>query len=122
MDTQNQNDDEQKLSSLEARIKDLDARYKARFEPSVKKDITSGSKATGMRIMTEMIANPLVGGAIGYGLDQLAGTEPWLFLVFLLSGIGAAFMNVYRLTQGDDPSDRIEKVKKELQSQQKPDN
>lgn len=42
-----------------------------------------------------MVSGPLVGFAIGYGLDYWLETGPWLKLVFLLIGIGAGFLNVY---------------------------
>ncbi len=42
-----------------------------------------------------MVSGPLVGFAIGYGLDYWLGTHPWLKLAFLLLGIAAGFRNVY---------------------------
>ncbi len=42
-----------------------------------------------------MVSGPLVGFAIGYGLDYWLETGPWLKLGFLLIGIGAGFLNVY---------------------------
>ncbi|WP_300718586.1 AtpZ/AtpI family protein [uncultured Desulfovibrio sp.] len=46
-----------------------------------------------------MVSGPLVGFAIGYGLDSWLGTGPWLKLVFLVLGIIAGFKNVYEDTQ-----------------------
>ncbi len=46
-----------------------------------------------------MVSGPLVGFAIGYGLDAYFGIHPWGKLVFLVIGIGAGFLNVYRDTQ-----------------------
>ena len=46
-----------------------------------------------------MVSGPLVGIAIGYGIDHWFGTHPWGKLVFLFIGIGAGFLNVYRDTQ-----------------------
>ena len=43
-----------------------------------------------------MVSGPLVGVAIGYGLDAWLDTGPWCKLIFLLVGIGAGFLNVYR--------------------------
>lgn len=43
-----------------------------------------------------MVSGPLVGVAIGYGLDAWLETGPWCKLIFLLVGIGAGFLNVYR--------------------------
>jgi ATP synthase protein I len=38
----------------------------------------------------------LIGWGIGRFLDTRLGTSPWLMLVFLLLGIGAGFLNVFR--------------------------
>lgn len=43
-----------------------------------------------------MVSGPLVGFAIGYGLDYWLGSGPWGKLIFLIIGIGAGFLNVYR--------------------------
>lgn len=55
--------------------------------------------ATTGTIGFHLVSGPLVGVAIGYGLDAWLGTGPWLKLVFLFVGIGAGFLNVYRDTQ-----------------------
>ena len=36
-----------------------------------------------------------LGAGIGYWLDKKLGTDPWLFFVFLVFGIVAAFRNLY---------------------------
>ena len=38
-----------------------------------------------------------LGGAIGYYLDTKLGTLPWLFAIFILFGIAAAFINLFRM-------------------------
>jgi ATP synthase protein I len=38
----------------------------------------------------------VLGGAIGYYLDQKLGTLPWLSAVFLTIGIAAAFVTLFR--------------------------
>lgn len=57
----------------------------------------------GMRSMTgagviglHLVSGPLVGFAIGYGLDCWLGTGPVAGIIFLLVGILAGFLNVYR--------------------------
>lgn len=52
--------------------------------------------ATGMRIGLEFVAGTLVGVAMGWGLDRLLGTTPWLLLLFTILGFAAGFLNVYR--------------------------
>lgn len=46
-----------------------------------------------------LVSGPLVGFAIGYGLDCWLDTGPWCKLCFLLLGIAAGFLNVYRDTR-----------------------
>jgi ATP synthase protein I len=43
-----------------------------------------------------LVSGPLVGFCMGYGLDYWLDTGPWGKLVFLLIGIAAGFLNVYR--------------------------
>jgi len=38
-----------------------------------------------------------IGAVVGYYLDTVFHTEPWLFFVFLGFGIVAAFRNLYRV-------------------------
>ena len=65
-----------------------------------------GQQRDGMRAMAttgvmglHLVSGPLVGFAIGYALDAWLGTSPWCKIIFLLVGIGAGFLNVYRDTQ-----------------------
>lgn len=59
-----------------------------------------------------MVSGPMVGVAIGYGLDAWLDTGPVMKVLFLFIGIGAGFLNVYRdtrrlvrrLNTGDDPA------------------
>lgn len=43
-----------------------------------------------------MASGPIVGFAIGYGLDLWLPIAPWGKIGFLLVGIGAGFLNVWR--------------------------
>ncbi len=52
--------------------------------------------ATAGTIGMHMVSGPIVGFAIGYGLDKWLGTSPWFLLAFFLIGIGAGFLNVYK--------------------------
>jgi ATP synthase protein I len=50
----------------------------------------------GVRLGSEFIAAILVGWGIGYGLDLVLGTRPWLMLVMLMVGFAAGVLNVVR--------------------------
>lgn len=42
-----------------------------------------------------------IGFGMGYGLDRLFGTWPWMSAIFAFLGIIAAFMNLFRMAGGN---------------------
>jgi ATP synthase protein I len=52
--------------------------------------------AYGFRMSSELVGAIVVGGLIGYGLDRLLGTLPWLFLLFFVLGFAAGILNILR--------------------------
>ncbi len=54
--------------------------------------VTLGLQAGG-----EFVAAIILGGAIGWGLDLLFGTRPWLFIVLFLLGTVVGVRNVIRV-------------------------
>jgi len=60
------------------------------------------------RISSEFIAAILVGAAIGYAIDYVAGTGPWAMIVFLLLGFAAGVLNVLRVSgELSDPPQQV---------------
>lgn len=60
----------------------------------------------GMRAMAgagviglHLVSGPMVGFALGYGLDLWLGIGPWGGVIGLIIGILAGFLNVYRDTR-----------------------
>ncbi len=49
-----------------------------------------------MRLSTDLVAAVLVGGFIGWMLDDWLGTKPVLLLVFFPLGVAAGIVNVFR--------------------------
>lgn len=86
---------------LDKRRRDLEAAIAARRPapgsdgPS---DRTSGMAGMGyaLRLSSEFIAGVVVGAAIGWIVDRMAGTSPWGLIIFLLLGFGAGVLNVLR--------------------------
>jgi len=88
--------EDSRIASLEERIAQAEQVEKVRQGASGQA-ADDGSRL-GNRVLAELIGG-LVGGAlIGWVLDRLLGTTPWLLLVFLGLGIVAAFRNIIRLT------------------------
>jgi len=60
-------------------------------EPSLLRQIARLST-----IGISLVAATAIGLLLGYGLDWLLGTTPWLTMVFALLGIAAGFLNLFR--------------------------
>lgn len=52
--------------------------------------------AYALRLSSEFIAAIVVGTAIGWLIDKVAGTGPWGLIIFLLLGFAAGILNVLR--------------------------
>jgi ATP synthase protein I len=61
------------------------------MEPSVLRQLARLST-----IGIALVAATAIGLLIGYGLDRLLGTRPWLTMVFAVFGIAAGFLNLFR--------------------------
>jgi ATP synthase protein I len=90
-------------AAFERRVKELDGKLdrvrevKAAESSAGQQTRMSGrGMAYGLRMASELVAAVLVGGIIGYFLDYLLGTAPWLFLVMFLLGFVAGILNVLR--------------------------
>ena len=74
------------------------AEHAEKVRQGAKEQQADDGSRLGNRVLAELIGG-LVGGAlIGWVLDRLFDTSPWLLLVFLGLGIVAAFRNIIRLT------------------------
>jgi len=97
----NDKDLRERLDSLSAA---LDAQHKASQEQ--KADTKSTDEAgrslgrainLGFRVLTEFVAAIIVGGLIGWKLDDWCKTSPLFLILFLAAGTAAGFWNVYRI-------------------------
>ncbi len=55
-----------------------------------------------------LVLSTFIGLAIGYWLDKVLGTSPWLTIIFLVLGIIAGFRELFRMAKKeirDDPED-----------------
>jgi ATP synthase protein I len=85
-----------RLHDLEDRVRDA----KARHEPAPSQAQDRGAAmGQALKLATEMIAGVAVGGFIGWWLDRMLGTQPFMLVVFLILGAAAGIVNVVRSAQ-----------------------
>ena len=78
-----------------------EARQRARLDQSLPEPTAAGSSDTkalnlAMRLGVELVAAMVIAVAIGYGLDRLFHTSPWLMIAFVPIGAIAGFRNLMR--------------------------
>ncbi|MET3792304.1 AtpZ/AtpI family protein [Aquamicrobium terrae] len=86
---------------LERRRRELGASLAARHPKAFEgEDNAQAGGSTGygqaFKLSSEFIAGVVVGIAIGWVVDRVAGTSPWGLIVFLLVGFAAGVLNVLR--------------------------
>jgi ATP synthase protein I len=81
------------------RLKNLENRIKV-AQPAARPGGAAHGKYTqsslAWRMVTELVAGMFLGLAIGYGLDALFGTAPFLLVVFALLGFAAGVRTMLR--------------------------
>lgn len=87
-------------AALSGKLRDLERRIGASRDARKEKDGPEKPAGPGygmaLRLGADFVAGVLVGGALGWGIDQLIGTSPWGLAVFLLLGFGAGLLSVMR--------------------------
>ena len=81
-----------RLDALEGKLEAARVRHAPPPEPE------NRGRAMGqaLRLSTELVAGVVVGGFIGWVLDGVFGSKPFLMVAFLLLGIAAGILNVVR--------------------------
>jgi len=67
-------------------------------DPSPRKPLSSGAEFAGVGL--QLGATIALSAWLGYWLDQKLGTLPWLTILMVFVGAGAAFYHVYRRVFG----------------------
>ena len=85
-----------RLRSLDERLRTAHAAEQVRTGTAQRKP--DGGYSLGNRVLAELIAGIAGGALIGWLLDRLLGTSPWLLMLLLFAGIGVAFRNIIRIS------------------------
>jgi ATP synthase protein I len=92
-----------RLESLDER---LDRAQRREAEQAMKTQVDPNMRITQL-VIGYLIGGPLGGGLLGWGLDSLFGTKPWLTLVMLFLGFGVGVRSILRIAKsspGQPPS------------------
>jgi ATP synthase protein I len=84
----------QRLDTLGEQLAEAKARRATAPKPEPEARGAALGKA--LRLATELVAGVAVGAFIGWALDRLFGSAPFLMVVFLILGAAAGIMNVVR--------------------------
>ena len=77
---------------------------------SLKKQLQESRELIGLSTVgLTLVFSTFIGLALGYWLDKVFHTRPVLMLVFLVLGIVAGFVNIFRSIRREDRGDRGDK-------------
>jgi ATP synthase protein I len=63
-------------------------------------ELSGSALGLGFRIGLELVVAVVFGLGVGWAIDRALGTKPWAMVVFLLLGIAAGMLNVFRAMTG----------------------
>ena len=82
------------LKEISARLKI--AKGKINISNNKNKNTNTAYLGNAFKISTEFVASVVVGSTIGFILDSLFDTKPWLIILFFIIGVTAGILNVIR--------------------------
>ncbi len=89
-------DEDARITALNERLR------KAQSEEAIRsgegRDKGDADYRLGSRVLAELVGGLAGGALVGWVLDRLLGTSPWLLLVMLFLGIAVAFRNIIRIS------------------------
>ena len=86
----------------DARLKSLDERLDRLQQEEARKRAKAqvgATMRTGQLILSHLVGAPIGGFLIGFVLDKLAGTQPWLMLLMMFLGFGVGVRNALRIAK-----------------------
>ncbi|MGV1015305.1 MAG: AtpZ/AtpI family protein [Methyloceanibacter sp.] len=91
--------DDRDAQDIRRRLDDLEGRLgqaRGRHAPPLEPENRGRAFGQALRLSTEMVVGVVVGGFIGWVLDGVFGSTPFLMVVFLLLGMAAGILNAVR--------------------------
>ena len=90
--------------NLKQRITDFEKKYHQKSKNNTVDDLSQASKGMSfaISIIIEMFAPVLIGGFIGHRIDLWLEKKALFVFIFILLGLGVAFIQIKRLAMGND--------------------
>lgn len=88
--------------AFKSRAGEIDRRLseaKARYAPKPDARQRGQAMGQGLKIAVELVVGVGFGAIVGWWLDDVLGTRPWLMIVMVLLGFGAGMLNIIRTAQ-----------------------
>jgi ATP synthase protein I len=96
--------EEERSASLEARLREArKAEDERTAVPNAPMGMSSKGARQGQRVLSMLVGYPLGGGIVGWFLDGLFHTRPWIMLVLLFLAFAAACFQVFSISK--EPSE-----------------
>lgn len=91
--------DKQRPPSLDELGERLRKAQETRNPPGQPSEPQSRQFGVAYRVLVEMLAGVIVGGGLGWLLDEWLGTRPWFLMAMIVLGFAAGMSNAYRVTR-----------------------
>ena len=91
------------IADLDQRISSFKQKSASHARQTAREQRDYSRAGVGFQISTVLLSGVLVGAAIGYFLDEVCGTKPWLLAIFTIFGGAAGILNIYRTFKDETP-------------------
>ncbi len=105
---------EEEDAALQARLSKLSNALAEHRNPDESETMTTpvlsgqslGAANLGLRVLVEFVSAIIVGSLIGWQIDSWAHTGPIFLIAFLMLGLAAGMLNIYRIAIGPKKPER----------------
>ena len=100
--------DKKRISKLKRDLRQAAAKDRPALDPD---EAAHRARALGLafRIITDLVAAPIVGCVIGWLVDRVSGLSPLFLVIFFFLGLAAGVINVMRtakeMNRNNNPND-----------------
>jgi len=87
---------------LNQKLKEARVREAQKISPQGKSKIDNKEASLAFKVAIELVSAVVVGGFLGYWIDQWLDSTPWGMIIMFILGFIAGFLNIYRAAMGQE--------------------